>query len=1344
VEPASGAVRSGQAPSGAKRGTAKLSLRTAPNTPAFKQWFGNSKIVDENGNPTPLYHSTSSDFTVPKVNYGSDEYRRWGFHLGPIKAAESRIGVKAAEDKTNRERSGNAAPNVMPFWTRAERPLRLDENRSGRWGVDDIMQAVMKKAEDGKIKGIDPEVIDDYFNDQFDIEEFTGAKPAVGEEGFDPNAEERFWSNDSEFSPGERSELLKAFLQQLGYDSIVYKNDFEGGGNSYIVFDPKQVKSVTGNEGTYSRTNPDIRKSLRTNTPAFKQFFGKSVTVDEDGKPKVMYHGTARDITEFRPHQAGAIFVTDNPETAERYTQQSAQWMSDHATDMLSPKQMREATATTKNLLRENGYTAKQIAALVNDKGLYKTDEFREAVSKYFGSAANILPVYVRAENPFDYENPAHVKALMERVPGLNKAGFDRVNNWTSIEGPKVQEAIKAMGFDSFYVAEHGDKNLAVYEPTQIKSAIGNEGTYSRENPDIRKSLRRNLQDEVESLPGGADILNRVYGTTTAREEKGWIGRMMDAISPKSAGSFRAAALNRYNQLGVYEREIAKKMGGVERLADLNAESAALMSDLAAGVTASVLGVHDRHGGVPVYKNGYTSVDSSIEGPIQIFAPLAAMGDPFVYRLYQFYAASHRGVRLNDEGREEKFTLKELAYAKSLGQKYKEFEPVRQKWLKFNDALVDYQVATGVLSKEKAAEFTKYSDYVPFFRQLDGESTVGPNIFQSLTGVKGPKKLKGSEAPLADFLETIVRNTQAAVQAGMKNTAGQKAVDAAVFLGTAEKLDHVSSSPDVVTVLRDGKPVSYLCGDQEFIHAVKSLNIPELPFLSILSAPSNLLRNMVTKDPGFILANMMRDSLSAYVTSGIKGNPLTHVASVAKNFGKTLVNQSPEYQQLLKAGVIGGYDFAKGVKASGESLNKALVKQTGTESGAAKLFKPATSIWGFLEKATEASDAATRIEVFKKTLAETNNEAEAMFRALEVMNFNRKGSSAVIRIATAAIPFLNARIQGLDVFYRSGIRPVFAKDATAREKEVARTFMIRGLTMMALSAMYVAAISGDPDYEKQEQETKDNNWLIPSLGIRIPIPFEVGTLFKTIPERIYLLMTGHDTPKDFQESMTRAITSTFGINPTPQAVLPIVETMTNYSFFTGRPIIGQNMQNIEPEFQTNAGTSKTAIAMGKELGMSPIKIDHIFQGYTGAMGAYASNLIDAIINSNSDNPSASKRFEQTPVLKRFLIDPEARGKVSAYYDLKDQVDTVVRTINMLKNNHDPALEAYWGKNEKLYMARHYMSNLDQRIQHLNRQAAQIRSSEMPANEKRDALLEITKATNEFLADIQTVKKELAH
>ena len=33
------------------------------NTSAFKKWFGNSKVVDENGNPLVMYHGTTADFT---------------------------------------------------------------------------------------------------------------------------------------------------------------------------------------------------------------------------------------------------------------------------------------------------------------------------------------------------------------------------------------------------------------------------------------------------------------------------------------------------------------------------------------------------------------------------------------------------------------------------------------------------------------------------------------------------------------------------------------------------------------------------------------------------------------------------------------------------------------------------------------------------------------------------------------------------------------------------------------------------------------------------------------------------------------------------------------------------------------------------------------------------------------------------------------------------------------------------------------------------------------------------------------------------------------------------------
>ena len=60
------------------------------------------------------------------------------------------------------------------------------------------------------------------------------------------------WSDDSDFAPGEKSKLLIDFIKTLGYDSIVYENKFEGGGDSYIALDAKQVKSQFRPEGKFS------------------------------------------------------------------------------------------------------------------------------------------------------------------------------------------------------------------------------------------------------------------------------------------------------------------------------------------------------------------------------------------------------------------------------------------------------------------------------------------------------------------------------------------------------------------------------------------------------------------------------------------------------------------------------------------------------------------------------------------------------------------------------------------------------------------------------------------------------------------------------------------------------------------------------------------------------------------------------------------------------------------------------------------------------------------------------------------------------------------------------------
>jgi hypothetical protein len=540
-----------------------------------------------------------------------------------------------------------------------------------------------------------------------------------------------------------------------------------------------------------------------------------------------------------------------------------------------------------------------------------------------------------------------------------------------------------------------------------------------------------------------------------------------------------------------------------------------------------------------------------------------------------------------------------------------------------------------------------------------------------------------------------------------------------------------------VTVLERGKPVSYDVSDQLFIDAVKSLNLPELPFLSIFSAPADLLRNMVTKDPGFMMANLMRDSLSAWVTSGAK---MTPIASTISNFGKAIGGKDPAYIALRNAGVIGGYEFASDIKTSGAILGASLRRATGTEQGSEKALKPFTSLWRGLEKGTEASDAATRMAVYKSTLERTGNEAEAIYRAMEVLNFNRKGNLAIVRILTAAVPFLNARMQGLDVFYRAAFGKMASEDAAA----IQRSFFIRGSTLMALSAMYWFLTHDDEEYLRQEQETRDNNWLFPSAGIRIPIPFEVGVLFKTIPERLLEYSFGNDTGKDLADSMKRNLISTFAFNPIPQTFLPLVEARTNYSFFTMRPIVGQGMEGVAKEYQVSPGTSEFAKVIGKAIGESPIMVDHIMQGYTGSMGMYAVDLIDAILLGNDSSPKPAKRFEQMPVIKRFALDKEAKGTVTSYYDLKNSVDEVVRTVNLMeRTGAGEDLGAYMEKNAQLFGMRNYISSVEKQMKVMREAAIQIRSSDMSPEEKRDSLLAITQAQNAMTSSIRDLKKSIS-
>ena len=1015
------------------------------------------------------------------------------------------------------------------------------------------------------------------------------------------------------------------------------------------------------------------------------------------------------------------------------------------------------------------------------------SEKMKQMMAKKMPTTAHTIPLYVRALNAFDFDKPSHLKALKKKLieQGMHEGTVAQTmskvesGRWQNIESPAVQKAIRALGHDGFYVKEvphvqddfyhdqvMGGKNLAVYDSRQLKSAIANKGTYDYTNPDIRYSLRQNIP---------SDITEAIDRTTSARNSDNFHKGFMESLIPKGMDYYLSKARQGLIYEGHSVEKLSKLKGEIEgpesMLASVSAHGAYVQALSASNLTAQAF-IEGR----PVFKNGHFTVDPSKKGLLEILAPLAsaAKGDPYIYQAFQFYGGTKRAERLAAEGREKTFKQSDIEKAKALEKQFPEFKQVWNDWQDYNKDLVKLMVDRGVLTPEMGHEWTKYSDYIPFYRQLEGETTVGPNIFTGISGIKIARKLEGNQyysvldkngkevsksfiekaaqaqankiggtielkgVPIADFLETVARNTRAAIEASMKNEAGNRVIRDATEMGLALPLEGTAAGEDIVNIRIKGENKYFQVADPLLVESMKALNLPQMPGLAILAAPARFLRNMVTKDPGFILSNLMRDSFASWITSGTSMLP---VVDSFKQYAKILAKQSPEAQALRRAG-ISGVEFQGKMETTGKEIAKHLRQMTGTRTTLEKGLLPVSAFWKALEHASESSELASRAEVFKRTLERTGDEAEAVHQAREIMNFSRRGSWAVARLAGAIIPFLNARVQGLDVLYRVG----FGKMATQNSEMMQKAFMARSIQLLGLTTMYWYMVHDTDEYKKLSQSERDNYWIIPGMEVngkplRFPIPFELGVLFKVLPERILEYAFGNDTGRDFTNAMARQITSTLAVSP-PQVGLPLYENLTNYSLYTGQPIVSRGLEDLAPEYQFNQNTTQLAKTIGQEFGYSPMKIDHLIAGYTGTMGLYTAQMLDTAIELETGKPpKAALRFEQLPIIKRFVATDA--GSIENFYDLKNQVNQVVRTVDHLKDMPSEQIK-FLKENMGLYSLKGYVTNIEKEMKKLRAYQQYVNdSTDMTPEQKRNELENIHNIEVSLTEKTQIFRKEYA-
>jgi hypothetical protein len=224
-------------------------------------------------------------------------------------------------------------------------------------------------------------------------------------------------------------------------------------------------------------------KAPSTDSAAFKRWFGDSKVVDENGEPLVVYHGTGSDIDVFRPSEGGSlgegIYFTDDADAASRFAERKEEGMN-----------VLPAYIKAERILDADNITDDQLAAI------------KSAIPKNIEELVELGYPQDLATDSKEFIERDLKKVLASRT-------FNPKSLWLAIEGgpTSVLESIyKAAGFDSItrmsdgLVGQKPFREYLVFRPTQIKSAIGNIGTYDPNDANISKSLEEDLVTLVTQM----------------------------------------------------------------------------------------------------------------------------------------------------------------------------------------------------------------------------------------------------------------------------------------------------------------------------------------------------------------------------------------------------------------------------------------------------------------------------------------------------------------------------------------------------------------------------------------------------------------------------------------------------------------------------------------------------------------------------------------------------------------------------------------------------------------------------------------------------------------------------
>lgn len=271
----------------------------------------------------------------------------------------------------------------------------------------------------------------------------------------------------------------------------------------YSILDSIRKYNKKNAAGKNEFSLSDVEEASQTNTAAFKQWFGDSEVVNEDGSPKVMYHGTATEFWAFDKRKAND----------------------------LTGRRLGLGAGKGKFYLTEYRGSANAAAYSAQGRGN--------------GKNPKVMELYVSAQKVMDravYDRLLQEEYKKHPNSEPHQMGYDYRARDKAIAA--VDRSIQKAGYDGVW--DHDSGEMFVFEATQIKSAVKNIGTYNPKNPDIRYSLRdvdatnttmETLLEENRALRDTVRALNQQLKGEARQLDEKTVRRVASGLKKKYAST---------------------------------------------------------------------------------------------------------------------------------------------------------------------------------------------------------------------------------------------------------------------------------------------------------------------------------------------------------------------------------------------------------------------------------------------------------------------------------------------------------------------------------------------------------------------------------------------------------------------------------------------------------------------------------------------------------------------------------------------------------------------------------------------------------------------------------------